>query len=319
MSQINREGTFRGYAVEKGVAESTNKFPQFVARLQGVEFYDEETEQWVDWSQYEENEITGYFVLFGSDNNPTLTAAQIQKAFGWSGESFNELDEADYSNTLVQFRVEERTYNGKTTLQVAWIDSADAEPGNKLRGKLTNADVKKLDSKWAAKLRNFSGGSKPKSVPSKPPVPKPLIQNEDFEKAAEMAAKNFVNTAAKTAMKEQAAEKAARGKAAEAKAARREKPKGRPAKPPVPKTIPTPDPKSETETEAKPDANVCTKNEAYQTCHAELVEPGIATVDQLDGVWLDTIEGQGGEEALDGEGWAAVRNIVLDELREIPF
>ena len=302
MSQINREGTFRGYAVEKGVAESTNKFPQFVARFQGVEFYDEETEQWVDWSEYAENEIIGYFILFSSDGKATVTAAQVQKAFSWSGESFSELDEADYSETLVQFRTEYRTYQENTTLQVTWVDAADAEPGRKLR-KLENGEIKKLDAKYAAALRKLSGGPKPKSVPSRPPVPKPEIPTPGSEKES-----------AKATMKEQAAEKAARGKAAEAKAAKREKPKvGRPAKPPVP-TAKAPEPESEPKPES--DVNVCTKNEAYQGCYTQLVEPGVATIDQLNETWLKTIEEQGGEETLDGEGWAAVRNIILDELKE---
>jgi hypothetical protein len=302
MSQINREGTFRGYAIEKGVAESKGGFPQFVVRFQGREFYDEDTEQWIDWSEYEENEIVGYFVLFGGNGEPTLTAAQIQKAFGWSGESFSELDEANYSETLVQFRTEYRTYQENTTLQVTWVDEANAEPGRKLR-KLEKAEISKIDAKYAAALRKLSGGPKPKSVPSKPPVPKPETPPPASDKEA-----------AKAVLKEQAAEKAKRGKIAEEKAAKREKPKvGRPAKPPTP--TPT---APETVTEPESDINVCTKNEAYQDCHARLVEPGIATIDNLNNTWLTTIESLGGEEALDGEGWASVRNIVLDELREVP-
>jgi len=304
MSQINREGTFRGYAIEKGVAESKGGFPQFVARLQGIEFYDEDTEQWVDWTQYEENEANGYFVLFGGDGEPTLSAKQVQKAFGWSGESFSELDEADYSETLVQFRTEYRTYQEKTLLQVTWIDEANAEPGRKLR-KLDSTELKKLDSKFVAKLRKLSGGPKPKSVPSKPPVPKPEIPAPDSVET---------ESDRKAAMRAAAEEKAKRGKVAETKAAKLEKPKGKPAKPPVP-TVEAPEPAQ------VPDesSNTYTKNEAYQSCYAELVEPGTVTLDQLNNTWLTTIEEQGGEETLDGEGWAAVRNIILDELREVPI
>jgi len=313
MSQINREGTFRGYAIEKGVAESKGGFPQFVARLQGIEFYDEDTEQWVDWTQYEENEANGYFVLFGGDGEPTLSAKQVQKAFGWSGESFSELDEADYSGTLIQFRTEYRTYQEKTLLQVTWIDEANAEPGRKLR-KLDSTELKKLDSKFVAKLRKLSGGPKPKSVPSKPPVPKPETPSPEATPTA--AAKE----AAKAALKEQAAEKAKRGKIAEEKAAKREKPKvGRPKKPPVPTAPPATTLEEVEDAIGDTSSDTCTKNEAYQACYARLVEPGVATIDGLNNTWLATIESLGGEEALDGEGWASVRNIVLDELREVPI
>ena len=302
MGQINRTGTFRGYAIDSGMGETKNGYPQWIAQLQAVEHYAEEKEDWIDWSEYEEKEITGYFVLFGGDGSPTLTAKQVQKALGWSGESFQELN-ADFSEVPVQFRVEESTYQGETRLKVTWIDSADAEPGRSIQ-KLDNDAVKKLDAKYAAKLRNLSGGPKPKSVPSKPPVPKPGIPEPALTSDKE---------AAKVALKEQVTEKAKRGKAAETKAAKREKPKAaRPAKPPVP-TAKTPAP------EPEPDVNVITKNEAYQSCYAQLIESGTATIDQLNKTWLDTIEEQGGEEALDGEGWAAVRNIVLDELREVPI
>jgi len=296
---INRTGTFRGVAIDSGMGETKNQYPQWIAQLQAAEYYDEDSEQWVDWSEYEEKEITGYFVLFGGDGNPTLTAKQIQKALGWSGESFQDLN-ADFSEVPVQFRVEESTYNNETRLKVTWIDSADAEPGRSIQ-KLDNDAVKKLDAKYAAKLRKLSGGPTPKSVPAKPPVPKPETPAPTTESSAE-------KEAAKAALKEQAAEKAARGKKAEAKAAKREKPTARPAKPPVPKTAPA--------STSEPDINVITKNEAYETCYTQLVEPGIATVDQLNDVWLKTIEEQGGEEALDGEGWAVVRNVVLDELKE---
>lgn len=299
MSQINRTGTFRGVAIDSGMGETKNGYPQWVAQLQAAEYYDEDTEQWVDWSEYEEKEISGYFVLFGGDGNPTLTAKQVQKALGWSGESFQDLN-ADFSEILIQFRVEESTYNNETRLKVTWIDSADAEPGRSIQ-KLDNDAVKKLDAKYAAKLRALSGGPKPKSVPGKPPVPKPEIPTPTTPESDK-----------KAAMKEQVAEKAKRGKAAEAKAAKREKPKNRPTKPPVPKV-----PESEPETTDNT-GDTCTKNEAYQGCYTELVEPGIATIDQLNDTWLTTIESQGGEETLDGEGWAAVRNIILDELREAP-
>ena len=303
MSQINRTGTFRGFAIDSGMGETKNGYPQWVAQLQAIECYDEDTEQWVDWSEYEEKEITGYFVLFGGDGNPTLTAKQIQKALGWSGESFQDLC-ADFSEAPIQFRIEESTYQGETRLKVTWIDDANAEPGRTIQ-KLDSAEVKKLDSKYAAALRKLSGGPKPKSVPSKPPVPKPEIPAPASDKEA-----------AKAALKEQAAERAKRGKIAEEKAAKREKPKGRPAKPPIPTAKA---PESESEPKSEPDVNVCTKNEAYQSCYAELVEPGTVTLDQLNNTWLTTIEEQGGEETLDGEGWAAVRNIVLDELREVPI
>ena len=87
MSLITREGTYRGVASDSGVGLTTNGFPQFVAQISALEFYDFDEKVWVDWSGQDE-EILGYFCLFGSNGKPTLTAKQIQKALGWSGQSF---------------------------------------------------------------------------------------------------------------------------------------------------------------------------------------------------------------------------------------
>ena len=194
MSQIDRTGTFRFQPVDAGVAITKNGFPQWVAQLKAVAYYDEETEQWIDWTEYEENEIACYMVLFDSNNKPTLNATQLQKALGWSGASFEELEYEHIADVKFQGRIEEHTYEGTTSLRINWVDAYDAEPGRILQ-KLNTDDVKKLSAKFAGQLRTLSGGTKPQSVPAKP--------NKEEIKAAK---------------KEELAEKAARGKAAEAKA-----------------------------------------------------------------------------------------------------
>lgn len=172
MNQIDRVGTFRGNIVESSFCLTKNGFPQFVARFQADELYDSETEQWMNWSKYDEVEITGYFVLAGKDGNLSKNAEQLQKAVGWSGTSFAELDDADYSETKVQFRVKMDTYNNAPVLKVCWIDHADADPSTTLK-KMDRAEIKTLDAKFAKALKAFAGGAKPKAVPAgKPATPK---------------------------------------------------------------------------------------------------------------------------------------------------
>ena len=288
MSQINRTGTFRGVAVDCGVAESSGGFPQWVASLQAAEYYDEETEQWIDWSEYEEKEIPCYLVLFGNEGTPLLNMRQLQKAFGWSGESFQELE--TFTNVPFQFRVEEKTYEGNTNLRVQWVDAYDAEPGRVIQ-KLEPAEVKKLDTKYAAALRKFSGGPKPKTVPDKPD--KPPIPTVD-------------KSAAKETLKAQAAEKAQRGAKAEAKAAKREK-KEKLAKPPIPKAAPAPTTPPQTTTETPS----CTKDEAWEKCYEA---KGKLTDDQIATIWLRVIDEQGGEDNLDAQGWGVVCETVVREV-----
>ena len=170
MGLISREGTFRGVATDSGVALSSGGFPQFVANITVTEIYDFDEKEWVDWSGQDE-EITAYLVLFGGNGKPTLTAKQLQKALGWSGQSFQELNDANYEAVPFQFRVEENEYNDKVTLQVSWIDAYDAVPGRQVQ-KLDAADIKKLDKLFATQLKGF-GGTKVASAPAtgKPSVP----------------------------------------------------------------------------------------------------------------------------------------------------
>jgi len=168
MSLVNRTGTFRFRLISTGVSQSSGGYPQFQMALVAKEYWDRDEEVWVDWSQYEENEIIAYLVLCGSKGKATLNCKQLQKALGWSGESFTELNETDYSETIIQGRVEENTYEGNTSLQIAWIDHTNAQPGRAVQ-KLDADEIKKLDVKYAAALRELSGGPKPKAVPNKKP------------------------------------------------------------------------------------------------------------------------------------------------------
>ena len=202
MNQISREGTFRGVALDSGVGLTTNDFPQFIAQISALEFYDFDEKQWLDWSGQDE-EMAGYFCLFGSSNKPTLSAKQVQKALGWSGQSFTELNDTDYSEVPFQFRVEEHEYNGDVKLQVSWIDAYDATPGRQAQ-KLDATDAKKLDKLFAAQLKNF-GGTKVVSAPAttgKPAVPAATnVAQAESEKTAEQSEPEMPKVKAKAKKK----------------------------------------------------------------------------------------------------------------------
>lgn len=167
MALIDRTSTFRGRIVDHGVSATKNGFPQWVAQLVALEIYDAEEEKWVDWSQYDVNEITAYQVLFGGDGKATLVVEQLRKITGWSGASFAELNNMDLKETKIQFRVEENTYQEKTSLQVSWIDEYDAVPGRTVR-KLSAEDLKALDTQYAKFLKP---SAKPVKAPTKPKAP----------------------------------------------------------------------------------------------------------------------------------------------------
>ncbi|KKL81766.1 hypothetical protein LCGC14_1991480 [marine sediment metagenome] len=159
MSLIVQARTYRGKILDHGVAQTKNGFPQFEGALQAVEAYDEEEKQWVNWADVEQKDITAFLVLFGSKGE-TLTNQQLKKVTGWDGLSFQALAAMDLSEVGIQFRVEENTYEDKTTLQVSWIDEYDAEPGRSVR-KLDAAGLKAIDAQYASMLKQSAAKKAP--------------------------------------------------------------------------------------------------------------------------------------------------------------
>ena len=185
MSQIEQIGTYRGSIVEHGVGvTSKSSCPQWIAKFIAMEKYNNDTGEWEDFSQFVDNEITAYLVLFGKDGE-TLTCKQVCKATGWDGSDFQELDEADLSAVGVQVRVAENTYEGKTRLQVEWIDEYDAVPGNAIK-KLSPDEIKLLNAKFKKYMKPKKvtpATAKPKDAPKPPkkgtvkvsePLPEPV-------------------------------------------------------------------------------------------------------------------------------------------------
>lgn len=181
MSLINRTGTFRGDVVDAGVSVTTNKYPQYVAKLQAAEYWDEEEQKWVSWKGVEENEITAYLILFGGTGE-TLTCQQVKKVTGWDGVAFTGLNNIDFTNFSIQFRVEDNEYKGKTTKQVTWVDAYNATPGGAGIRKLDAAELAQLDAKYkttlaatAKKAAPVKAAKKTTKKASPPKIPKPTV------------------------------------------------------------------------------------------------------------------------------------------------
>jgi len=177
---VDETGTYRGYASDWGISTSSGGFPQFVVQLVVEEVWDFDEKVWVSLAGGEDAPaITAYLILFGKTNKPTFNVAQLKKAFGWNGASLFELSNGDYQGVKVQFRVEENTYNDNTSLQVNWIDEADATPGRSVN-KLNDIDLKRLDAQYSQFLDKVvtpvKAATKPKPVtkPAVKPVTKPV-------------------------------------------------------------------------------------------------------------------------------------------------
>lgn len=174
MSKVKVEGMFRGHILSSAVGLTKNEYPQCIMELQAEEIYEKGDEGGL-WLPHEDpgETIYAYLVLVDRNGGMTKNAEQVQAALGWSGKSFAELNDTDYSNVLIQFRVEENTYNGNTSLQVSWINPHDADPSRGV-SKLDKAAIKNLNAKYGAALRSFGKktSSKPAATPAETPKPK---------------------------------------------------------------------------------------------------------------------------------------------------
>ncbi len=170
MNLVKNAATYRGGVVSHAVSETRNGFPQWVAELSVVEIWDDDDKVWVDWSKYGLS-IVAYNTLFGSKGE-TLTCTQVKKTVGWDGLSFQGLNDMDLSEVQIQFRVEESTYEEKTSLKVEWIDTYDAVPGTAIKT-LNPDEMKQLDAKYKQFMTKSKPATAPASAPASAPAGKP--------------------------------------------------------------------------------------------------------------------------------------------------
>lgn len=183
MPAIDRIGMFKGLIKDHGVTKTRKKeLPQFIATLLATHLYNEATEEWEDWN-YDQT-ADAYFVLVTLNEKgevvKCLNYEQVMEATGWDGVSFSSLAAMDLKDHPIQFRVQEDTYEGNTTLKVNWIAGVDAEVG--LR-KLTGKDLTDLDAKFVV-----PSAGKP-ATPAKPKAGKPKVGKPEPPKPAEAETK----------------------------------------------------------------------------------------------------------------------------------
>lgn len=173
-NRIDSAGTYRGEILEAGLSTTKNGFPQWVVRLKaaekwvddavGIKHFGLEGPTWVDWSSFDEDTL-GYLVLFKSneefsEETALLNYEQIQLAVDWDGTEFDSLNDDSHVGKKVLFRVEEHTFNDKTSLQLNWIDAYEASPVRELK-KLDTDGLKQLTGKLKIKKKAAPAVAKP--------------------------------------------------------------------------------------------------------------------------------------------------------------
>lgn len=180
----NREGRFKARIVEHGLDETgKSKLATFVARFE----LDQELVNG-QWEPVDESfDITGYFYLEKKDGSiNTITVDQLKSALGWSGQDLLWLQDADFSDTPVQIKLEYETYDGKDRLKVRYIDAADATPSGV--PKASDETRRSLAGRLGAKLRALSGAPvttpKPTGTPKLPNRPSAVSAKAPARSAA---------------------------------------------------------------------------------------------------------------------------------------
>jgi hypothetical protein len=298
---IDRVGTFRGTILEHAVSTTKNGFPQFVVKVQATEYYDEEGQAWVPWSEYEA-QITGFLVLFAE--KVCLNHEQVQKAVGWDGVSYAGLNDLDLKGKVVLFRVEENTYEGKTNIQMRWIDSADADPTRTLK-KLDPAALKGLDAKFAVKK------AAPAKAPVKAPTPPPRATPKPAADPTPAASEPATDGPSEQSTTPPVSEPATPATSPTA-------PSGKPSEPPKPPARRGRPPKAKGPADGLP--TVCGKDDAW----AKVVElkTDACTDDMLGEAWVNAAEAVApdiDEADITPDQWAVIRDRTLDKIPHIPF
>ena len=166
MNLVNQEGFYHGIITDGGLSQSTNGFPQEVLALRADEVYDPDTDSYLPWDA-ENAEITWYGVLIDSKDKETKNSQQLKKIIDWDGASLVALAEMDLTDLPIAFRVEERTYQENTSLQVTWVDTIDAPPFRtvqKLDPQADKAVLAALQTRYAGVLASTKAAVAPVSA-----------------------------------------------------------------------------------------------------------------------------------------------------------
>ena len=313
-------GTYKGMVLDSALGKTKKAgLPQLIQRFLLTEYYDQKEGEWYDVS---ENNwvITAYFCLYGrkdgqeDEYEESMNHAQIIKVYGWDGCGFEFLyNTENFNGKTVQIRTAENEYNGKTTMQVSWIDVEDAEPMGNLRSVDAN-EVAELEAmfggigkKAAAPKKAASAKKAPPKAPKKAAAPKeapekPADDEPEQEAPVESAEDRKAKLAAKYRKQKAADKKAAdkKTKEAEKKAAPPEEPAGEVTEPPF-------------DADAVPEdyAKLNAWNDIYELADDEVED------ENVNKAWkaaITEISESGKEADLDNVGWAKVRQHVLENL-----
>lgn len=315
--KVDRAGTFLAKELDRALGTSKKQsLPQLAIRMQLLHWFDNEKEEWVDFSETG-MEVDAYFILvyYGKDKQPvtSLSYDQLMKVYGWDGKDFRVLADEIDAPEMFMVRIEDNDpeYAGKTPFVVNWIDDKDADP---------HGGLKKLDAKGLAELQTKFGALINKSGKVAPPA--------SAKKAAPVAAvavpvvadKPKLTAAEKKAAKlEKSKRVAAANQKLEEDKAKQDTPETK-APPVAPPSVPPATPSVATDQQQAPEEfkDGYTKTEAWLFV-VELTADGCSD-DQRNAAWNAAIAGHapGIEHTeITSQQWNKIAHSTLDDIGKL--
>jgi len=187
-TNVDRTGTFRAEVVDSGLGETRKAgYPQFNVNAKLIEYYDENIEKWVDWSEYGQDvDCRLYLVgLVGKKKElgTTLTYDQVCKVFDWDGADLQELADPKVGVKFqVRIKDNDPEYADRAPFVVNWIDAYDAEPKRTVT-KCTPEEIKGLQAKYAALLKAKAKPAAPAKAPAKTATQ--VVEEANLQKVTE--------------------------------------------------------------------------------------------------------------------------------------
>lgn len=167
MHQLDREGVFKALPMSWGLqASEQSQSVALVVTFKITAQFDGGS--WLDWTQFEDHEITGWFYIVKRDGQVNAaTVENLVKSIGWTGS----LDlKAGPPEITCQITTAFEEYNGKSSLKVKWLNPEDFTPGPKTAD---DATVKNLQARYGAQLRAAAASAAPKATATPKASPPP--------------------------------------------------------------------------------------------------------------------------------------------------
>ena len=194
MRNIDREGVFRVLPTNWDILRANSGAVGITVNFRILEQWDESTQKWRSWKDYDEYEAEGTWWVIKIDKSLNNMAIEQLAIIGWNG-SFPTVLNDNPPEIKCQITVANDSYKGKDRLRADWIKSYTSDPHGFESG-IAESDLNSIETQFGSLVRAAIGTPVPKPVKSprpkespaaKQPTPEP-VQQPSEPSAGEVAA-----------------------------------------------------------------------------------------------------------------------------------